>query len=698
MAVARVLVSVLIPLSGVFAAVQQDSAASAANPIRKVVTMLQAMQKKVTAEGVKEKELYDKFACYCRNGAGELSKSISEAETKAPVLTSDITESESKKKQLEEDLKAHQADREAAKSAMTTATALREKAAADFAKDNSTYTSNIAALGNAIAAISKGMTGAFLQTGEAQVLKKLVLSQANLLEADRQDIMAFLSGEQEGQYVPQSGDIVGILKGIKDEMSKSLSEASTAEAAAISAHDELMAAKTKELDANTKAIEAKSVRVGQLAVDIQTMNNDLADTESGLSEDKKFLADMDKNCAAQAKEWDERSKTRSEEILAIADTIKVLNDDDALELFKKSLPGSSSSFVQMAASKVSTRQRALSIIRAARRSSSHRPQFDFITLAIQGKAVGFEKVIKMIDNMISTLKAEQKDDDDKKSYCDKQFDISGDKKKGLAKATSDIDISIQEATEGVATLKEEIEALEDKIKDLDKSVTEATDNRKSEHEDFTQMMASDSAAKELLKFAINRLNKFYNPSLVKETAATGDDAASGAPVLAEVSTHGAPPVPSGAYAKKKDDSDSVIGMINVLMKSLDKEIAEAQTAEKEAQKDYEEMLKDSADKRALDSKALTDKNIAKANLEEDIESSKETKASTAKEMMATDKFISSLHADCDFLLQYFDVRSEARSSEVDALKNAKAVLNGVDMPEISLLEKQQVNKNNLRRR
>merc|ERR1719405_130812 len=118
------------------------------------------------------------------------------------------------------------------------------------------------------------MTGAFLQNGEAQVLKKLVLSQANLLEADRQDIMAFLSGEQEGQYVPQSGDIVGILKGIKDEMSKSLSEASTAEAAAISAHDELMAAKTKELDANTKAIEAKSVRVGQLAVDIETMKND----------------------------------------------------------------------------------------------------------------------------------------------------------------------------------------------------------------------------------------------------------------------------------------------------------------------------------------------------------------------------------------------------------------------------------------
>merc|ERR1719502_100732 len=117
--------------------------------------------------------------------------------------------------------------------------------------------------------------------------------------------------------------------------------------------------------------------------------------------------------------------------------------------------------------------------------------------------------------MKETLSKEQLDDDHKLEYCQKQFDVTADKKKGLQKSVSDLELSVEKAKEGVATLAEEIEALEDGIKALDKSVSEATEQRKEEHEDFTQLMASDAAAKELLKFAENRLNKFYNPKLYK---------------------------------------------------------------------------------------------------------------------------------------------------------------------------------------
>merc|ERR1719498_1755789 len=367
-------------------------------------------------------------------------------------------------------------------------------------------------------------------------------------------------------------------------MSKALAQVEADEKAAITSHDQLMVAKTKELDANTNAIETKSTRVGQLAVEIVQLKNDLADTEAGLSEDKKFLADMDNNCAAQAKEWDERSSTRSQELLAIAETIKVLNDDDALELFKKTIP-SSSSFMQI--SSAATRQRALSMIDAVRRKSSHRPQFDFIALAMQGKAAGWAKVIKMIDGMLATLKEEQNADDHKSEYCHKQFDSSDDKKKGLARSISDLEISIDEANEGIATLKEEIEGLEERIKDLDNSVTEATEQRKSEHADFTEMMASDSAAKELLKFAINRLNKFYNPKLYKAQS----DASGGQAVLAEVSAHDAPSPPPAtfdAYSKKSEESGGVIKMIQLLVQDLDKEMQEATVEEENAQKTYEQ--------------------------------------------------------------------------------------------------------------
>merc|ERR1719335_1670468 len=162
-------------------------------------------------------------------------------------------------------------------------------------------------------------------------------------------------------------------------MNKDLAEATSTENSAIKAYQELMAAKEKEVAALSKAIEEKMVRVGKLQVDIVEMKEDLDDTSKALMEDKKFLADLNKNCATKADEHAENQRLRSEELLALSDTIKVLNDDDALDLFKKTLPGASA-LIQMSANKVNMRARALATLYQAAKRSSHRPQFDFITL------------------------------------------------------------------------------------------------------------------------------------------------------------------------------------------------------------------------------------------------------------------------------------------------------------------------------
>merc|ERR1719327_3622 len=114
----------------------------------------------------------------------------------------------------------------------------------------------------------------------------------------------------------------------------------------------------------------------------------------------------------------------------------------------------------------------------------------------------------MIDDMVATLKTEQHDDDDKKEYCEMQFDTSDDKKKGLERSISNLDTAIAKEKEGIAALAEEIKSLEEGIVALDKSVAEATEQRKEENEEYTELMSSDGAAKELLGFAKNRLNKF----------------------------------------------------------------------------------------------------------------------------------------------------------------------------------------------
>merc|ERR1719335_2140413 len=119
-------------------------------------------------------------------------------------------------------------------------------------------------------------------------------------------------------------------------------------------------------------------------------------------------------------------------------------------------------------------------------------------------------------------------------------------------------------------------------------------------------------------------------------------------------------------------------MIDLLIKDLDKEMTEAKTTEKDAQGDYEQAMKDSAEKRATDSKTLADKQKAKAETAADMEANTEEKAATTKTLMATLEYIQSLHAECDWLLQYFEVRKEARTGEIDSLKNAKSVLSGAD--------------------
>merc|ERR1719265_538867 len=119
-------------------------------------------------------------------------------------------------------------------------------------------------------------------------------------------------------------------------------------------------------------------------------------------------------------------------------------------------------------------------------------------------------------------------------------------------------------------------------------------------------------------------------------------------------------------------------MIDLLVKDLDKEMTVAKAEEKDAQGDYEQMMSDSSEKRAGDSKNLADKEGALADMQASLEKDTEAKASTTKELGATLQYIQSLHNECDWLLQYFEVRKEARTSEIDALGKAKAVLSGAD--------------------
>jgi hypothetical protein len=662
------------------------------NPIRRVVTMLQMMQNKVAADGEKKEKVYDQFMCYCDNADTILGGAIDAAEKKIPMLESAIGEDGALKVQLDADLKNHKTDRADAKEAVAKATAMRGKENAAYKKVKGDLDTNIAALGKAIPAIEKGM-GNFLQTNSASVLRSLSISQ-DMSSVDREMLTAFLSGRSG--YNPASGEIVGILKTMDDEMKADLKTAIDDEGAAVTAFEGLKTAKAKEIQALTEAIESKMTRVGELGVKVAEQTNDLEDTKEDLAESKKFYADLEVNCENKKKEWAEYKKMQGQEMLALADTIKVLNDDDALELFKKTLP-SAASLLEVTVSTRSLRQKALNVLR---RSNIKDPRVDFLSVALHGGKVGFGKIIALIDKLSAQLKAEQGEDDAKQDYCNTEIDKNEDTHKVQSNEKSDLETSIEDGKEQITNLKAEIEALDDGIKALDKEVAEATELREKEHEDFVSSLAGNSAAVDLLKFAKNRLNKFYNPSQYKAppkrelseeqqitlnnggtlapTDAPGGIAGTGIGFSQSDAAPPPPPEADMAYKKKGGESSGVIRLIDMIINDVDKEIQTMELEEKDAQGDYEKFSADAQSKRAEDSKSMTDKEAALADAEEQLVDDKGALKNKKTDLMNTDKTLSDLHADCDFLLKYYEVRKEARTGEIDAMGKAKDVLNGAD--------------------
>mmetsp|Transcript_114830 Transcript_114830/g.203410 ORF Transcript_114830/g.203410 Transcript_114830/m.203410 type:complete len:691 (+) Transcript_114830:78-2150(+) len=646
----------------------RSAVAASVNPIRKVTTLLQGIEKKVTEEMAAKEKLYDEYMCYCKTSDGTLAASISTSEDKIPKVASNIDSDSEKKAQTEMGLKKAQTGREEAKEQIAKAEALRASQAEKFGSESSDLKTNIAALSKAIPAIESGMAGAFLQTSGASTLRRLTMSNININPSERDLLTSFLMAGHQNGYVPKSGEIVGILKTIKDEMTAELADTTEAEKGAISDFEGLVAAKKKEIASLTKAIETKSVLIGELGVSIAQQENDLENTKESLAEDQSFLANLDENCAAKTKEWEEFQKMSNGERVALADTIKMLTSDDSLELFKKTLPAAAS-FMQVQTTTKVVRQRALQSLSALK---SNDPSFDFIQMALHGGQMGFDKIVKMIDALMAELKKDQADDDAKKAYCEDQFDIADDKKKGLEQDMSDLDAQISNGEETMSTLKSELADLTTEIKALDSQVAEATKARTEEHADFVETLAGNKAAKELLSFAMNRLNKFYRPNLYKAPPKVE------VAVLSQSGVAPPPPPEADLGYKKKEESKGVMALIETIIKDLEKEDLELTGEEKGAQSMYEKFMADAAEKRATMSKASVDKESALAETETDVMTAKDSLKGKKGEVMDLGKYVSSLHGECDWLLKYHDTRAAARTGEIESLDKAKAVLSGAD--------------------
>jgi len=448
--------------------------------------------------------------------------------------------------------------------------------------------------------------------------------------------------------------------------------------------EELMGAKTMQTKTLAAAIEKKTESIGQMSVKFVQMKGEQRSAERARAANEKFAAEIEATCKARETENDERVKTQGEELAAIHDTIKILNDDDALDTFKKALP--SPSLLQVVKSFSRQRKEALQIIRAIPRGNLGQ-RLDLLSLKLSGNKANFAKVTKMIDNMLNILKQQQQDDERELEYCQQHIAGAHDKEKLLATKVEDVSHDIEEQEDIVSTAGSEIDAVEEDIKGLDESVKDVTTQRQEEHAEFVATMSTDNAAKELLQVAKKRLDQFYNPEASPAPSSEfvqNDDlaekdylssylkpgASQTSSAFAQVSQH--------AHLSAKEAVRSVISMLDTLIKDLDKGMLEAELDEKSAQKAYERLVEDSKGKRAAGTEAISEKDTTKAEAEESRVTFTEASEAEKSELAATKKYESELHVQCDYLMANFELRQKSRTQEAEALESGKAVLQGAD--------------------
>jgi len=641
------------------------------------------------------------------NGNTDSMKASIEATKQfAEESASKLEQLKAEKAQLEQDLVEHKSSREAATADLQTATDLRAKDAKDAAEAEADMSTNLDAMTKAIAALEKGM-GSFLQLGHANLdILQAALERSNAVDdMEKQSVLDFMQQGTNQEYAPASGQIVGILKAMKDETSSDLKAAVAAEEKAVADFASLKAAKQSEIAAATSAIETKTARAGEVAVEVVQTADAVEDAQKEAAETAKFLEDLGAQCAAKEAQWDERQKMRAEEVAAISEAITILNDDDSLEIFKKTAFTQESvgtGFLQTRASSSPT-LRARAIFTSLAQTGSHTTEMSLLASAVTSKA-DFSKINKMIDQMVTLLGQEQKDDDASKQLCNEELAQSAEDKEDAEDKLAGLSTSITDMSQTIETLTGELKTLADEIKTLDQAVADATKQREEEHAEFTTVQSENQAALQLLEKAKNRLYKVYRPSLYKEAekrelteeekivvANGGPDprdaeapemiAGTNIPVFAQVRVSGAPPPPPetfGAYQKKGQKSNGVLALMDMMIEDLKKDRTEQEYAEKTAQKDYETLMSQSQKTREDKSASITEKEDSKATWGEKLEAAKAEEASTKDSLMKIGELIQGLHAKCDFLLQNYDARKEARTNEIEGLKNAKAVLAGAN--------------------
>merc|ERR1719254_191084 len=653
-----------------------DAEAAKNRPVSKVITLLKDMLKQLEKEAEEDEEIYDKMACWCETNDKEKTKAIADAEARISDLTTKIEELTASSARLNTEIKNLEKEVAENQNALDKATAIREKQLAEFNEEEKDNLEAISALKAAITVLSKH--NSFLQMPKShlsgvaasvqnQMQKHESLMVGVLTHTQRRALTAFLQSPEDyfdaaptfkQSYAPQSGEIFGILKQMLETFEKDLAESQKEEMANQKAYEDVKKAKEDEIAAGQAQIDKKTEQLADTDEKNAQAKEDIEDTKKSLAADEEFLMMLKEKCSMTDAEWEERQKTRQLEMEAVSKALAVLSTDDAHDLFTKTF---NPSFVQTESAMNSERRMQASKLLPSVAQKLQNPRL--ATLAVRVRLDAFTRVKKAIDDMVAQLLKEKEDEIKHKDFCVDEFntnELQTEKKErekaDLTAKIEDLEMTIKQLTEAIDTLKSEVAEMQVQMK-------RAGEDREKENKEFQMTVADQRATQKLLAAALNILKGFYEKKAKAALVQTNQPA-------------GPPPPPGFESYKKNAAAPGVMGMIQQIINDAKAMEAETIRSEEDAQKAYEDFVKDMNASIEAKSKDIVNKSETKAKAEADRVEAKEDKEAVMLELEQLANYKAELHSSCDFVMKNFEIRQTARDEEIEALKQAKAILSG----------------------
>jgi len=682
--VTRFVALVLVVLFVSSSALSFDVAAAKNRPVSKVITLLKDMLKQLEKEAEEDEEIYDKMACWCETNDKEKTKSIAEAEARIETLTTKIEELTAVSARLNTEIKNLEKEVAQDQEALAQATALREKQLAEFNAEEKDMLEAISALKAAITVLSKHHGGALLQLPRSHLLgvaatlqfqlgKHASLLQGVLTPRERKVAASFAQSPEDyfdasptfkQSYAPQSGEIFGILRQMRETFESNLSASQKEEMANQKAYEDLKAAKEEQIAAGQAQIDSKTQELATTDENNAQAKVDVEDTKASLSADEQFLLMLKEKCQMTDKEWEERQKTRQLEMQAVSKALAVLSGDDAHDLFTRTF---NPALFQTSSAAVSERRQQASELLSRVAQKFRNPRLS--TLAYRVKLDAFTRVKKAIDDMIAQLLKEKEDEIKHKDFCVDEFNSNQLQTEKKDREKQDLIAHIAQLEATIKELADEIAKLKAEIAEMQVQLKRAGEDREKQNKEFQMTVADQRETQKLLKAALNVLQDFYAK---KQPGAS----------LAQKQEPVGPPPPPGFEAYKNNAaSGGVISMIQQIISDAKAMESETIRSEEDAQKAYEDFVKETNNSIEAKSKDIVNKSETKAKAETDLVEAKEAKEAVLLELEQLSNYNAQLHQSCDFVQKNFELRQTARDEEVEALRQAKAILSGAKFEE-----------------